>query len=137
MQYQETIVLEAITCANCGMTFAMPERYLRKLRQEGGAFYCPAGHSQHFRESEVKKLTKQLETAERQTKLVQGYYQAEQNDHEHTRNRLRATKGQLTKTKKRVANGVCPCCNRTFANLHRHMAGQHPEYVEQEEAEST
>lgn len=39
-----------------------------------------------------------------------------------------ATKGQLTKTKKRIANGVCPCCNRSFANLERHMAGQHPDY---------
>lgn len=41
-----------------------------------------------------------------------------------------ATKGQLTKTRKRVAGGVCPCCNRSFVNLGRHMAGQHPDYAE-------
>jgi hypothetical protein len=29
-----------------------------------------------------------------------------------------------------VANGVCPCCNRTFQNLARHMAGKHPDYEE-------
>lgn len=30
--------------------------------------------------------------------------------------------------KKRVGNGVCPCCNRTFENLSRHMSCKHPEY---------
>jgi chemotaxis response regulator CheB len=40
-----------------------------------------------------------------------------------------ATRAQLTKTKKRVANGVCPCCNRTFKQLARHMKAKHPEFV--------
>lgn len=30
--------------------------------------------------------------------------------------------------KNRVANGVCPCCNRHFENLERHMKGQHPDF---------
>jgi hypothetical protein len=133
MQYEETVVLETMTCCNCGMTFAMPERYLRKLREQGDAFYCPAGHGQHFRDSEVARLKKEVAAAQRQTEQYKGWYKAEQGDHEHTRNRLRATKGVLTKTKKRVAAGVCPCCNRSFQDLARHMAGQHPEYVEQED----
>lgn len=29
-----------------------------------------------------------------------------------------------------VGAGVCPCCNRTFKNLARHMAGQHPGFTE-------
>lgn len=40
---------------------------------------------------------------------------------------------QLTKTRKRIANGVCPCCHRTFQNLARHMAGQHPAYEESDQ----
>jgi len=111
------------------MTFAMPERYKRKLSEEGGSFYCPAGHAQHFAEPEVNKLKKQLAQATRQSEQYQNWYKAEQSDHAHTRNRLRATKGVLTKTKQRVAHGICPCCNRTFKDLQRHMAGQHPEYV--------
>jgi len=47
-----------------------------------------------------------------------------------TKRQKAAAKGQLTKTKRRVANGVCPCCNRTFADLSAHMHGQHPEYGE-------
>lgn len=45
---------------------------------------------------------------------------------------LRATKGRLTKTKKRIANGVCPCCNRHFVNLERHMTGKHPDYTKEQ-----
>ena len=47
----------------------------------------------------------------------------------HATRRMAAAKGELTKMKKRVGNGVCPCCNRQFVNLQRHMATQHPGYA--------
>lgn len=37
-------------------------------------------------------------------------------------------KGAHQRTKNRVAKGVCPCCNRSFTNLAKHMAGQHPDF---------
>jgi DNA repair exonuclease SbcCD ATPase subunit len=40
-----------------------------------------------------------------------------------------AARGQVTKIKNRIGHGVCPCCNRTFENLHRHMASQHPTFT--------
>ena len=39
-----------------------------------------------------------------------------------------ATKGQLTRARKRAANGVCPCCHRSFENVARHVAKQHPDF---------
>lgn len=42
--------------------------------------------------------------------------------------RVAAYKGQVTKVKRRVSKGVCPCCNRTFENLARNMESQHPAY---------
>ena len=39
-----------------------------------------------------------------------------------TNRRMKAEK-QL----KRVHNGVCPCCNRSFQNLQKHMKTKHPE----------
>jgi len=45
---------------------------------------------------------------------------------------LRITAGKAkaaaARLQKRVANGVCPCCTRSFANLRRHMETTHPEY---------
>jgi hypothetical protein len=40
-----------------------------------------------------------------------------------------ATKGHLTRTKKRAASGVCPCCRRSFKQLRRHMQNKHPVYL--------
>ncbi|HEX9950777.1 MAG TPA: hypothetical protein VGB53_03340 [Rubricoccaceae bacterium] len=42
---------------------------------------------------------------------------------ERQKRRAAAQKGAHTRTKKRIAAGVCPCCNRTFQDLARHMAG--------------
>lgn len=45
--------------------------------------------------------------------------------------RFEATqKGQLTKLRNRIANGVCPWCQRSFANVARHVEHQHPDQVE-------
>ena len=43
--------------------------------------------------------------------------------------RLKCDKAAKTRLKNRVGKGVCPCCNRSFANLKRHMASQHPEFA--------
>ena len=45
-----------------------------------------------------------------------------------------AFKGVVTRTKNRIAGGACPCCNRTFQNLARHMATKHSDYAHKDEA---
>lgn len=57
---------------------------------------------------------------------------AEQAHREAAQHQSRAFKGVVTKLKKRAANGVCPCCNRTFVDLARHMAGKHPTFLAEE-----
>jgi hypothetical protein len=32
------------------------------------------------------------------------------------------------KARKRAAAALCPCCNRSFVQLRRHLASQHPDY---------
>jgi len=49
---------------------------------------------------------------------------------ERTERRLSAQKGVTTRIKNRVANGVCPCCKRSFTDLRRHMETKHPKYAE-------
>ena len=47
-------------------------------------------------------------------------------------NRSRAAlKGQVTKIKRRVGKGICPCCRRNFANLRDHMEDEHPDWSEE------
>lgn len=117
------VELEAVVCCVCGIPFGIPGYRLTELQRNGGNFWCPNGHAQEFTEPEVKKLRRELG-------LYKTWYEAEHEDHEKTRRSLSATRGVLTRTKKRVAAGVCPCCHRHFVDLERHMAGQHPDYAQ-------
>lgn len=131
-----SLVLE--TCCSCGVPFALPDYMVARLKETGKEFYCPSGHAQHYSNSLQKQyeaLKAKLEQAEHHAQLEQKWRRAAEEDHEHTRRRLSATKGVLTKTKNRIHNGVCPCCNRSFAHLQRHMQSQHPDYLT--EAEET
>jgi ssDNA-binding Zn-finger/Zn-ribbon topoisomerase 1 len=42
---------------------------------------------------------------------------------------LAATRAKLKRTERRVANGVCPHCHRSFVQLERHMRTKHSEEV--------
>lgn len=50
------------------------------------------------------------------------------------RESVKAQSTRLRKVKDRVKNGVCPCCNRTFVNLQRHMHTKHPSYDDSHES---
>ena len=121
--------LVVLTCW-CGINHAVPTN-LRdfQMRQHNDgernvmSIYCPLGHQhQPSGEGEAARLRKQLEQRDRTLTRTR----AEKDQVEAS---LRATKGALTKAKRRITNGVCPCCNRMFANVQRHMKTQHPKEV--------
>jgi hypothetical protein len=128
------ITLSAMTCGHkdCGIVFAVPNGWLDQKQRDHSTFYCPNGHARCFsRESE-------FESALRLAREAQDSLARERSRHDQTKAALEheersklAVRGHLTRTKKRVAAGVCPCCNRTFQDLGRHMSGQHPKYAEQ------
>ena len=121
-----TAELVVITCW-CGMDHAVPaalrDFQLRQHRdgERVTSIYCPLGH-QHAPagEGEAVKLRKRLESTQASLTHTRDQLQAERSSHA-------ATKGQLTKSRKRAAAGVCPCCNRSFVDVRRHMRSKHPD----------
>ena len=117
-------------CCNCGMAFAMTQDFQDRRRSDREGFFCPAGHRQYY----VGKSDKQkIAELEQRVKGAYEYSDTLQKDIDHKVNQIRAHKGARTKLKKRIAAGVCPCCNRTFVNLGKHMKGQHPSYTEEKD----
>lgn len=127
MPYAGTLAIEE--CCNCHIAFAMPAEFMQQARGAGPkvTFYCPRGHAQHYTVSEVQRLKDRLERAEARASAARDQADAAERSR-------RAYKGELTKVRKRIGNGVCPCCNRHFANVERHMAGQHPGYADSTDA---
>ena len=117
---QQTFALE--TCCNCGVAFAVPADFQVKRRSDRRSFYCPNGHSQSYTHSVDQKARKD---AEERAELLSRELSREQGlrriaEQEATR-QLRAKR----RLEKRIASGVCPCCNRTFQDLARHMDTKH------------
>lgn len=114
--------IEAHDCAECGIVFGLDEQFAARRRKDGRLFYCPNGHGLSWKKSlDDEALKRRLASAEANVTHLRDQRDAAERS-------ARSYKGQVTKIKRRVGKGVCPCCNRTFQDLARHMAGQHPDY---------
>lgn len=121
--YEYTNVLTIVECAQCHMDFGVQRHFERDRRNDHGSFYCPSGHSNYFpHESEAEKLKRRAAWYAQQLASREEDLRAAKVAHA-------ATKGQLTKTRKRAEKGVCLHCNRSFANVQRHVEHMHPEKV--------
>ena len=117
--YASQIEMGTVVCCNCGMTFGMPADYQKQRHEDRKNFFCPSGHQQHYTgPNEETRLKAELERQKQ-------YLEAEQaRTLRVTRERDTVARAH-TKMRTRVMNGVCPCCNRTFQNLLRHMQTEH------------
>lgn len=113
-------------CCGCGVQFWMTTDLNRSRREDNRSFYCPNGHAQSYRENKLEILQKEKDELQRRL-------QAEINTAKHLAavrlKALEAEKRERRKIERRVANGVCPCCNRTFEDLQRHMKTKHKDYA--------
>ena len=125
LQYTET--LQVVSCW-CGMALAIPSNLYRHAKDYGSTVYCPLGHQFSWTETEADRLRKKLEATEAQRDRARQRERAERDLKEDTQRRLIAQKGATTKARKRHAAALCPCCNRSFVQLRRHMAAKHPDY---------
>jgi len=114
--------LEVEICT-CGVLFAAPRHMLDTRREDGELFYCPNGHSLSY-DGEISRLKRDFKDAKDRAARERAL-------RDQTEASLRATKGVVTKQRnklERVSKGVCPCCNRSFSDLKRHMKTKHPDY---------
>ena len=122
--------LATITCGSCGGIYAVAETFRLHKQVKGGYWNCPYCQCLWgFGESEISKVRDQLRAAEEKVERERKRTEWAQQEARITERRRRALKGHLTKMKKRVSHGLCPCCNRNFENLHRHMKVKHPSYA--------
>lgn len=125
------VTLEKVECCSCSLVFGLTTDFVKRRRNDHRTFYCPGCRtSQRWDQESIVEREKRLR------KNTETQLQRERASHDQTKASLTtaklqrsAAKGQLTKVKNRVGKGVCPCCNRTFANLQRHMTGQHPDFA--------
>lgn len=110
--------LDETECASCGIAFAVPTHWLATRKRDGKSFYCPNGHSLSYGASEADRLRTELSRAKQEQERLA---QAAADERERAAKAERAT----ARLRNRIQGGACPDCNRTFANLRRHMHTKH------------
>jgi hypothetical protein len=126
----------------CGIHHAIPEdlyavqqRHFQNGQPELPV-YCPLGHAYvPVGRSEVDKLREAVAIKDKAIAAERAKHDQTQAELRETERRRRAEKGAKTRLKNRVANGVCPCCQRSFGNLRRHMQHMHPDFTQAEASE--
>lgn len=122
MPVMQTIWIEAVECGDCHIWFGLEATMHSTVRQSGKTFYCPNGHEIHYGDNENSRLKRQRDAAQARARHLDDQLESEKRS-------KAAVKGHLTRVQKRIANGVCPCCQRSFANVAQHMDNKHPEFV--------
>lgn len=115
VQLYQPIELFTETCCSCGVLYGITTQFKNERVKDHNWFYCPNGHYQRY--SHESK-------AEENARLLR----EEQARHQRTLERANAEREAKEKAErklKRVSNGVCPDCNRSFLNLAKHMACAH------------
>lgn len=112
--------LTVVDCGTCGIVYAIPSEVERRLRYWTSAAsktnyastYCPNGHHWHYTGLNSTQVERErAEAAERELAVARA-----QRD---------AAERETKRLKKRAEAGVCADCNRTFANVARHVRSKH------------
>lgn len=124
------VQLHYLECGVCGIPHGISTTRYNEAMNSGKGWHCPNGHNLVFTQSEKARLEKELAKEKQRREWAESNAERSRKSAAREERRARAFKGIVTKTKKRVGNGVCPCCNRTFQNLMNHMKSEHPNYHE-------
>ncbi len=112
-------VLVTASCPTCHILYAIPKTLHDRARERSLAseyetlfVYCPNGHWWHYMgKNEKQRLSDALA--------------AQHRANDDLLDRLNVTERDRRRIVKRVTNGVCIECNRSFQNLERHMKTKH------------
>lgn len=106
-------------CGTCAVWHTVPEIVYVTQRREGGFHCCPNGHSRGWAKGTEEK---EREAIRRERDQLRQQIACKDDE-------ITDKSKELLRLKKRAAAGVCPCCNRTFLNMQRHMKSRHPNIV--------
>lgn len=133
IDYTVDVQSETLTCKSCGIPFAVPSAWIEARLADHATWYCPNGHNWHYPGKTEQE--KRIEALEAENKQAWEYAQRSSEQADAARRSAAALKGVVTRTKNRLAAGTCPCCDKHFKTLAKHMAAEHPEYATTDESD--
>lgn len=124
LEYVVRKTVTSVECCQCGHLIFMTSDFEERRRRDHRSWFCTnCGASQSWKqESDIEKAKRELKAAQQREETLR----QQRLNLEIALEKEQKSKARL---KKRAANGVCPCCTRTFTNLRRHMTTKHPDHA--------
>lgn len=117
----DTLVVEV--CCNCHMPFAVTDEFKDDRLKDKKTFYCPAGHPQSYVGKSDEQKIRDLENSLAKARDNAEFWKQQE------RRAIINAKAAATRAANRAKAGACPCCDRTFVQMARHIATKHPEFA--------
>jgi Zn finger protein HypA/HybF involved in hydrogenase expression len=127
--------LTSMECGKCGGVYAITERFREEcFNTKRGHWNCPYCQSSwtYSGKTEAQQLRDELDNEKRKTQWAKGDASWARGEMHKAKRATIAQKAAKTRIKNRIAKGVCPCCNRYFADVHAHLHNEHPDFENQE-----
>jgi hypothetical protein len=123
--------LYILHCSQCYVMFGIPDAMDNRLRQNGKPFYCPNGHAEayNYGKSKADRLAEELSRERQRLAQKDDEIKALQEREARILRQTRTLEIEKRRLEKRAKAGLCPCCNRSFDALARHMKTKHPQFV--------
>lgn len=125
-----------VICCACSGTFAIDAALNKRARVDKKVpVYCAAcGTKQGWGgqtpiDRARTEVNSELVRLKQKNEHLEAVAESRRERAETAERSLSATKGVVTKIKNKISKGICPCCNRSFTNLRRHMNSKHPDYA--------
>jgi hypothetical protein len=138
VEYRDYVTLQTQCCGVCGGVYAITERHDKYCREHGKSWTCPYckctwGYDHDRSPLEQAKRDAERYREERDRSRV--HAQRMRDERDTVERQRRAQKAAKTRVMNRIKAGECPCCGKTFPDLHKHMTEQHPHYGKQKQVE--
>ena len=120
-------------CIRCGVWHTIPALSYESDLRLGGYHYCPNGHCYGWKtgteQAEQEAIRRERDLLRQQIARVEDERSAAWRVAADATAARKKAEGELKRNLNRAGAGVCPCCNRSFVALTRHMKSRHPEIV--------
>lgn len=136
--YDLVVELQIKECPVCGIVYGIPQDYSDKRHADGGNWFCPNGHSLIYTKTKATKERERAKAMERRAENAENAARFQRERAESARRSAASYKGQVTKIRNRIAQGVCPVpgCRRSgFTQIMRHIESKHPSWVAEHQHE--
>lgn len=118
-----------VPCSMCAITFYVPQGFDDARRRDGRALFCPNGHRLSYGETEADKLRRERDRLKQDAARLEEEARLGWDAANAQLARAKKAEAEARRVTKRATAALCPCCNRSFSQLARHMKAKHPDVV--------